>query len=369
MYGDFVRKTCSKISKYLYHFVPHFSTVWGPPQGFDAQNPFTGHWIPVKKRSRRDTGNLIIDEDTREPFPPGEEDDRSSSTTNQDNDSVSSEFEEMLSVAASEAERDKTSVGTQTHHAVNVSKSKILNSEKLHDEIVQWNTANVRRNVNQGFGMWPICHIIENNLLLGVKKTAGLPPNVMFFLKNDSVPIELNETVIPLSSKGFKMFCQVSNMFKAWILTVEREIENAKIQGLEKPSTEAIDKMKDGKPADVFLEDSISLPCFSSMSIDTKQKPFLSGASGMVKMSCLCFTNKFGTFQASIILKFLESANKGIGSMNGENLSKISDERVIFIPAQKFIVLVDGIIPFIKQCDELLEEAAFNLQREYGVNY
>ncbi len=224
--------------------------------------------------------------------------------------------------------------------------------KNLGDKVLLWNAANVRRNV-RAFGMWPVCHLIDNKLLIGVNKNAnGENPNVLFFLKNDSVPLEHNDTAIPLSPSGFNILSQTAPKIRDWVFEVDKMQQLMKLQGTTKLSTQQFQQLMHSKPADVFLEDSIRLPGVTGAA-NLKNKALLAGAAGSVKLSC--FLNQKFDVCGTAVLRFSQCVDES------------PDERTLFIPGHSFALLVDGAIPFIKQCNAILESVAFELQREYGM--
>jgi len=258
---------------------------------------------------------------------------------------IDPQMEAQLSIAASDAEKN--------HLAV--SKYGSLFKQKLGERVLLWNAANVRRNL-KGFQMWPVCHIIDNKLLVGVKKPGlGERPGLLFFQKNDSIPIEHNDSSIPLSASGFSILIDVASQFRDWVFHVEKMSESLKEQGVEKANRDQFIQLMHQKPADVYLEDSIRLPPTACVADNMKNKPLLAGAAGSVKLSCF-LNQKFG-LAATIVLKFTECTDK------------MPDERVMFIQGMQFALFVEGIIPFIKQCDSILECAGQELIKEYGLDY
>jgi hypothetical protein len=226
--------------------------------------------------------------------------------------------------------------------------------KKLGEKVLIWNAANVRRNV-RCFGMWPVCHLIDNKLLVGVTKSPnGRNPSLMFFVKNDSLPLELNDSSIPISQAGFGVLSHVAPKFRDWVFEVDKVCHLMKLQGSQRLSPEQFSKLTNSKPSDVYLEDSIRLPAVTAAAAgNLKTKALMLGASGSVKLSC--FLNQKFDVCGTVVLRFSQSAEEN------------PDERVIFMPGSVFALLVDGAIPFIKQCVDILDDAAAELQSEYGL--
>jgi hypothetical protein len=261
---------------------------------------------------------------------------------------IDSEMEATLSHAASDAEKN--------HLAV--SKNWGQFQQKLGERVLLWNAANVRRNL-KGFEMWPICHIIDNKLLVGVKKPGlGERPGLLFYQKNDSIPIEHNDSSIPLSASGFAILIDVAGQFRDWVFEVEKVAELLKEQGIEKADRDQFIQLARLKPTDVYLEDSIRLPTTACIGDNLKNKPLLAGAPGSVKLSCF-LNQKFG-LAATIVLRFSECTDEK---------NKSPDERVLFIQGLNFALFVEGIIPFIKQCNSILDCAGYELLKEYGMDH
>jgi len=224
---------------------------------------------------------------------------------------------------------------------------------KLGEKILTWNAANVRRNA-RCFSMWPVCHLIDNKLLVGVTKSQnGQHPSVVFFLKNDSVPLEFNNSSIPISPAGFGVLSREGPKFRDWIFQVDKVSHLMKLQGAQRLSPEQFSQLMHLKPADVYLEDSIRLPAMTAAGGNLENKALMAGAPGSVKLSC--FLNQKFDVCGTVVLRFAQSAEEN------------PDERVIFMQGSVFALFVDGAIPFIKQCVDILEDATDELEREYGM--
>ena len=149
------------------------------------------------------------------------------------------------------------------------------------------------------------------------------------------------------------------------------------------PSFEELIQLCKKKPADVFLEDCISLPPVSSAP-DLKNKPLLGGSPGGVKLGAF-ISQKFG-IQPTITLKFMESGfgapsgvvgaaqqqqqpswddsvDGGFGGVPGDGGVDVTgtggkrrlEERTLFFPGNRFLLLIEAVIPFMRRCDRLLE--------------
>ena len=68
---------------------------------------------------------------------------------------------------------------------------------------------------------WPTCHIMDNKLMATMKKPGfGEVPSLLFYYKNDAIPLEFNPTTVPLSGKGVRHLLAVGKDFSEWIQEV-----------------------------------------------------------------------------------------------------------------------------------------------------
>ncbi|MEO5351400.1 MAG: hypothetical protein H7836_17425, partial [Magnetococcus sp. YQC-3] len=151
--------------------------------------------------------------------------------------------------------------------------------------------------------MWPTCHIMDNKLLVVMKKPCfGEMPGLIFYYKNDNLPLEYNPTAIPLTAKGVREFLGTCSDFQKWIHQVNTVMDEH-AQNRTTPSEDDVAQLWKDKPCDVFLEDSVSLPPATSAP-DLRNKPLLAGAPGCVKLGCF-LSQKFG-LHPTVTLKFSE---------------------------------------------------------------
>ncbi|MEO5351517.1 MAG: hypothetical protein H7836_18025, partial [Magnetococcus sp. YQC-3] len=166
----------------------------------------------------------------------------------------------------------------------------------------EWYISQTNRTTMSCF-MWPACHILYENLMVVMKKQGfGTTPGLIFFKKNDQLPLEYNDTAIPLTGRGIRVILHVFSEYKKWIEQVMEEAEETFDSPLA--SFEQMWKLSAARPQDVVLEESINFPPVETVP-QVENKPLLAGASGRVELGCYV-TKKFG-LMPTVTLKFIQN--------------------------------------------------------------
>lgn len=229
----------------------------------------------------------------------------------------------------------------------------------------EWYLAQATRSLRSCF-MWPACHILYEDLMVVMKKPGfGQTPGLIFYKKDDQIPLEHNETAIPISGRGVRVLLHVFEEFKKWIVKVMSEEEklHAKRQlGIETSGSSFFNTwgLTLERPQDVVLEESINLPPAVSVP-GVENKPLLAGASGRVEIGSYV-TDKFG-LMPTVTMTFIQNPRSETDMPVPTEL----DKRTLHFPGPSFLFLVKSAMPFMSYCDRLFDTMGELIRHHYHV--
>ncbi|MEO5351459.1 MAG: hypothetical protein H7836_17720, partial [Magnetococcus sp. YQC-3] len=205
---------------------------------------------------------------------------------------------------------------------------------------------------------WPPCQIVDEKVMVvAAKKQFSKPPTLIFFEHQKGIPLEYNDTCIPVSEKGIRIMLHVYDEYKHWIEEILKENEKAVRSGKMSISVSDLVPHVVGRPVDVVLEKDIRLPP-AIHAEGSETKPLLQGSSGSVTLGSFCSARYGLTPMVSLTFKSFQQENASLSS-------KSMETRKLAMHGQSFIFLVQSAMPFLAFSNQLLDEVGVQISKFY----